>query len=75
MGGFGTFLLMVFGFGWALLAVGNIVGAAKDPNWLGLAILLNVGLGVIPGLIAGVYGWTLFAKYTKAAPVEFPGSD
>ena len=54
-----AYVLMVIGFGWAGLGIANIctVFMTGDVGLQALALIFNMVLFVLPGLITGAIGW------------------
>lgn len=62
-------LMMIIGYGWALLGVFNIVmydnfQTASD-GALGFLLMFNVLLFILPGLVVGSLGQNMKKKQTK----------
>lgn len=61
MNNFGNKLFAYIGLAWALLGVANLVLA--EQAWMGLSLMFNVPLHIIPGLI-------VFALFISRKTVE-----
>jgi|ERR1039458_3816797 hypothetical protein len=63
-------ILMIIGFGWALLGFGNLVGMFSQGVGTGIAtlgLLVNMLLFVLPGLVVGGLGYHMMNRRKAAA--------
>jgi hypothetical protein len=60
-------LLVIVGFGWALLGVANLAMGALAVGPFGL--IFNMVLFILPGLVCGAIGWRIGSQAAK--PVEY----
>lgn len=66
-------VLILIGYGWAILGIANLVGVfseggSAEQGWGSLALMVNVGLFILPGLIAGTMGSKMYFKDDEPLP-------